>query len=927
MNVAANPVYQTVVTELEAVLSPRIVSRALKEGLRQLGRSPETADLLDIEKVLKSQVYRQLQVLMPVTQAKETVAGILERLAASPASASVKADAGGDELKSQGKRLAALQAELRPFNLYFEWPEVQKLRAQVQLAESDHLAGREAPALLADAEAQLDVVKQKLEDQLVLQARDLAVVQEALEEVRASGGLKVRRLETLVNQVAAAQEQRHLVQAELERAHRLARDLRKELLRSDEAQPAAADVEAEAPTAASAAPDVKLTAELAGPYESEAEPASAVADSTLDIDAEARDLRALEADFGDVLDYLPELKSRLDELRAELEAQRSVAPVLSGLRGDLEATRKGLRDDLREELTELSSQVEAMRPEVSTAELDQALRVTLGILSTSLPSRTDVEHVRRLHQLALEQENVLAEEERQREATLAAQAELLQRLESTLLQRSDDDEVRDEVERLRSEFDQLRVAQQHSAVVPDLVSAARQAEEALARTLAARATEASERMVAQLTALRAQLEGLPVTATLTDRAEALRSEVERLLREQEAASAVAGLLLDVDPPTPPNLDTEFASLNTEVEALRLELTGSLRSRLMRLAEEAAALGNHPLIEHIQRALLGLELERYPDLGQFQAALRQEREAQRQEQVDELKRLSQAASAYEGYEQGAELKTLIAEARARLEAGEPAQTLKRAAELLRELEARAEATLAGLPARLDAALEALEPVSKLNSDGVVTVRRILSHLDSQRTALPRLSRGLQLQLEQALSQSERMLVDLRSEYEATRMVADQVVSGGLLDGVLGLFKTPTERDDESQVAASGTTPPGSDEGAAEAAFSRERVIDDYLSERFVSSAAWFGQDGSVLAGDPATADFGGEALGADQLRADTLLAEATAACWQSSESAVIVAWLPNGERVVIRLSDPDLAGLMVNRVRRDSASWAVGGAPR
>lgn len=914
MSVVVNPVYQSAVAELETVLSPRLVSRALKDGLRQLGRSPDTADLHDIEKVLKSQVYRQLQVLMPVTQAKERVAGILERVAESVTGAATDRPAAGG-LEQQGERLDAMQAELRPFNLYFEWPEVQKLRAQVQLVESEQAAGREVPKLLADSEAQLAVVKQKLEDQLVLQARDLAEVQDVLEQVRAEGGTRVRRLETLVGQVAAAQDQRNLVQAELERAHRLARELLKAQEQPTGAEPGAA-LAATGPADAAAAHvpladepgtgAVDQTGAAAHLQEdTEAEPSeTSWRLHRVDIDAELHDLRALETDYSNLLEYLPELSTHLAELRSELEAERSVAHVTAGMRADLEAASSALRQDLREELEEMRSGLSALQPEVDVTELDQTLRVTLGILNSALPTLTDVEHVRRLQLLAREQREVLRREEEQRKAGLEEQADLLARLETTLLNREGDEAVQAEVERLRAEFDQLRVAQSQSAVAHDLVSAAREAEEALARSLAARATEAADKMVAQLTALRAKLERLPVTATVTDRAAALRNEVQRLLEAQENAAAVAGLLLDEPDVTGGALmESELDSLSSEIEALRLELTSSLRGRLMRLAEEATELGNHPLLEHIQRALLGLELDRYPDLAQFQAALNQEREAHRQEQVEELKRLSQAASPFEGQESGADLKALLADARARIEAGEPAQTLKRAAELVRELEEAADAKLAGLPARLDAALEALGPVSKLNSDGVTTVRRILYHLDSQRDALPRLSRGLQLQLEQALGQSERLLVDLRNEYEATRLVADQVVSGGLLDGVLGLFKAPAP----SMPSA--------------AAFDREGALAAYLADDHVTAGAWTDGDGKVLAGDAAAAEAArwltGGALAA--------LPGTEVACLQAADAALVVAFLANGEKLVLRLSDPDLAGLMANRVRRDAAVMTLTGA--
>src|SRR5690606_12857331 len=176
-----NVLYQTAVQELAAVLSPRVVSRSLKEGLRQHGRSPDTADLPVMEQILKAQVYRQLQVTMPVTEAKTAVANIVERLRELDPSSASAASGEGSALEVQAERLERLQTALKPFNLYFEWPEVQKLRAQVQLLEAEHESGRESYALGDDAEAQLELVMQKLEDQLVLQAKELGELREALE--------------------------------------------------------------------------------------------------------------------------------------------------------------------------------------------------------------------------------------------------------------------------------------------------------------------------------------------------------------------------------------------------------------------------------------------------------------------------------------------------------------------------------------------------------------------------------------------------------------------------------------------------------------------------------------------------------------------------------------------------------------------------
>ncbi|MBS3933909.1 MAG: hypothetical protein KGZ35_06090, partial [Truepera sp.] len=216
-----NPIYQATVTALEALLSPRVVSRLLQEGLLQVGKSPETVSYPEIETILKAQVYRQLQVAMPVVKAKEVIQSLLAELAA------VQPTAVPAALKAQGEALAELKKALLPFNLYFEWPETQKLRAQLQLLEAEQQAGRAAEALLQSSQDQLALLRQKLEDQLVIQARELSELQAALLVVRSLGGPKVRRLENLLQQIASEQQRRQLAPAEIERARKLATDLRK----------------------------------------------------------------------------------------------------------------------------------------------------------------------------------------------------------------------------------------------------------------------------------------------------------------------------------------------------------------------------------------------------------------------------------------------------------------------------------------------------------------------------------------------------------------------------------------------------------------------------------------------------------------------------------------------------------------------------
>lgn len=1061
-----NDVYQIAVQELEAVLSPRVVSRSLKEGLRQHGRSPETADLATIEQILKVQVYRQLQVSMPVTAAKTAVADIVDRLrqvSGQAPSGSGGANARG--MASQAELLERLQVALRPFNLYFEWPEVQKLRAQIQLLEAEHESGREAYALGQDAESQLELVVQKLEDQLVLQARELGELREALDQVRSLGGQKVRRLETFVNQIQNSQDERQLAPAEIERARRLARDLRKlmessvyaeqvakgvDLGGAEESSPhahhsafaidvSAGDVsQADLLSPAAGDPSTDASVDAAGTVGREAdafevgfEPADAATaaggvfdaaplspdeahldpqqeqaladavtgtgddvdldaaqadmsdfaagvldvgaldDGVLDVDSEEEDLlsidtsvldpevhqrlrlldlasemhdiSALETEHAELFNYQPGLARRVAELKAEVEAERSVSDVLATLRSDLSAATVALRDDLREELEEITTALASVRPELDSSELSQAARVTLGILSTALPSLADVEHVRQLKRLLDEQDEALTRSEEALEEQLKGQNELLARLEGTLVRYESGSTASEDLERLRGELNTLRMAQEKQTLVPEVMASARQVEERIARALAERATEASERRRARLEALRAQLEGLPVTQTLSDRAESARREIDRLLAEQAGSEAASALLLDEGDETfGPELnltenDTDVDVIDTMIASLRVEAGGSIKRRLEELAEEAAEVGSARLVERLQHALDELDEGRFPEITHLAAALQQEREAARLEQVGELHRLVRAAAPYQAIDTPdvtALMDLLAAEKRA-LDDGKAAGRLAEAAAALDGLEAEWKSRLDGVPARLDEAMERFGEVAKLNSDDVATVRRILTHLDSQREALPRISMGLRLQLESSLTQAERLLVTLAEEYEATRVIADQLVSEGLLDDVFGAAFGGAAVDTAATDADSDDAT-GSEAGHAAQADSQrdQELLTRYAESHGVLAVTLFRPDGSASHAVPEGADEAaedvlsaeGERLALEALRdaAEVLgpevlgpeRGEPLALSLESPSRVMIVGWSPSGTILRLVLDSPAILAVMLGRVRRD-----------
>ena len=219
-----NAAYQVLIRELEQLLPPRVVSRSLKDGLASLGKTPEDVTLADLSTLLRGPLKRQLEALLPPGRAEKATEEIIGRITDPDARLLQQTPAFEQKVRSE---LEELTAKLRPFNLYFEWPEVQKYRAQLQLIREEMDAEGNVAVLIREAREQLELLQQKLEDQLVLQAGELAELNEALERLRSLGGPRVRRLENLLNQISQAQEQRTLMPAEIEKARLLSVDLRK----------------------------------------------------------------------------------------------------------------------------------------------------------------------------------------------------------------------------------------------------------------------------------------------------------------------------------------------------------------------------------------------------------------------------------------------------------------------------------------------------------------------------------------------------------------------------------------------------------------------------------------------------------------------------------------------------------------------------
>ncbi len=417
-----NPVYQKAVEELEALLSPRVVSRSLQQGLKQIGKGPDDVNLRDIENILKSQIYRQLQATLPSAQAKEVVKDIVEKLKAIEPQKLAKSEE--FSLEQQNRALNELRAALRPFNLYFEWPETQKLRSQLKLLEAEQEAGHDAHKLLVSARKQLKELEQKLEDQLVTQARDLSELEAAFAQVKRLGGPKVRRLENLTGQIRSAQHNRQLAPAEVERARKIATDLRK-LLESSVVVDDRRLQEMPSSTAVNIETDGLLEIDNAenSPFNidtAELSPEISARLLLIDIESERRDLADLATEFNNLLNYKPELNAQFVQQRETLDRQTSLGEALGQLREHLVQAQGDLRRELQLELREIQRQLNAMDTRIDNDELSLALQVSLGILETTIPAYTDVQYLRDLYRFTREREVELATGSEQAAATETA---------------------------------------------------------------------------------------------------------------------------------------------------------------------------------------------------------------------------------------------------------------------------------------------------------------------------------------------------------------------------------------------------------------------------------------------------------------------------------------------------------------------------
>ncbi len=510
------PDFQTVILE---ALRPHLGSRAeavWEEGVKYLGKGPEALSREEVETLLKGPVFRALQARLSPREAKAVVQGILERLGeASP-------------------HLEALEAGLKRFQIYLDWPEVGRLRALVRSL-------REAwdPRRAEEAQRLLEALEERLEEALLRQAQDLAYLEESLERVRHLGGAKVRRLEALLREIRKAHEEKTLASAEVERARALALELRKLLVSSavqlaepSEARGAGGE---EVHVTVEEAPEEGVWLDL----ETLPEEASRHIQA-MEVEEERRRLSALKERYAPVLTQAT-VAPLLAEVEALLEAGTPVGAKLSELEGLLEGALADLRAERRARLLQLEDSLRRLAlPAEAKASLTKALSLAQEILEEGgLPELGPLEEgVGKLEEEArqrAEEEKRLEGERKALMAELAAKGEayapLLQALKALPTP-----SLATELPRIRARYAELLRQEGELEALKAKLGEAQKALEALKPKAQALGAEAL------LAEAEAQLEAgtIPDLEALRARLAALEAEKrQRSLEELERLQALA----------------------------------------------------------------------------------------------------------------------------------------------------------------------------------------------------------------------------------------------------------------------------------------------------------------------------------------------------------------------------------------------------
>lgn len=310
------------------LVSPRALERIMQDAAQSRGKSVGDLDVATLEDILKREVFKRLQLSVPAPLAKKRVSEVLNELMKSTQERMLPNVAESP--------LPELEDASRRFSLYFDWPEMQRLRGLIGVAREEEKGGRDISALVQEGHTLLAGMARRLEEGLVAQAQDLAELRATFKRVEGMGSREVRRLETLLTQIDEAQTQGTLLPAEVERARGITFKLRK-LLESSVVQPVG---DGAAPVALDPEAQARVLA--------------------LEQEHSAQLFSRVEREFAPLLRARPELEARRDALRTQQQAGQLTAEVVEAWREELTQARAGLIDAQRSEFQALEAELEAL---------------------------------------------------------------------------------------------------------------------------------------------------------------------------------------------------------------------------------------------------------------------------------------------------------------------------------------------------------------------------------------------------------------------------------------------------------------------------------------------------------------------------------------------------------------------------------------
>jgi hypothetical protein len=647
--------------------------------------------------------------------------------------------------------------------------------------------------LLREGQEVLAQLEEKLQAALLRQTRDIAELEMSLQRVQSVGGPKVRRLEKLIRLIQEAHAQETLAVAEVEQARALAAEMRK-LVESSVVQSSAGeasitlDTIEEIPQANTLTepqvvlkgPTVEVTGQATDGFEDEslvidldfealtAEQKSRIRE--IDVTEDARRLESLKERYAAFLGQ-PHLAHQLAELEELLAAGNPLGERLDAFAGLLTAAHAEALAEARARYEWLADRLARLElPPERTAPLRARLAVVLETLHAGGVPPELAELERNLE--SLEAEGRANRENRERQARLAAALGAL----------------RAEAELALSSFRGHAWVESFLAALaaPDISeSALTTLRQELSELLSQLAKEREEDSLKRM-GLRATLQALPSL-------EALEPERKNLMQQLEQG---AGRLAELEPAVQALVERARGLVSSRLDALEariLDLERTLKESLIELKQP------------LQASRAALAQGRIADPAPLERALADLVAARRASITEELSRYEMVARSMKGLG-GEELEEKVAQARARLQAGE-LPDLSEVHALLGRLRRAQESLRNELSARIGTLLEAYDTHKGVGGETALRLKPLCDFLRSAAERLPRLGVSGLLEVRRALEEAERLGAQLAQEYAAAQSVL-QELKGADLESLLEVFEVSPPP--EPAPSTSQATPAPSDQ---------------------------------------------------------------------------------------------------------------------